>query len=85
MIEKDDWRLNFGKEPEFYKKYKWVLKKWSQTRDNSDHDHCEFCNAKFMDTEGPNILPQGWTDENETYWICEGCFEDFRKMYQWDI
>ena len=85
MIEKDDWRLEFGKNPDFYKKYKWSLQKWTQTREHWDHDHCEFCNSKFMDLEKPGILRQGWTDEEQTYWICQECFEDFKEKYKWNI
>ena len=84
-IEKDDWRLEFGKEPTFYSKFKWSRKKWARTRPNWDHDHCEFCWQKISDIDGENIQHEGWTNDEDTYWVCKSCFEDFKEMYQWDL
>jgi len=25
----------------------------------------------------------GWTDEEEYYWICNKCFNDFKNLYKW--
>ena len=83
MIEKDDWRLQ-GQEKElmgvtlYFKKYKASNKK-------SDHDHCEFCWQKFMEYDNPDIIYEGYTTENEYHWICEECYEDFKKMFQWNL
>lgn len=85
MVDKDDWRLSFGREISFYSQFTWSLKKWEITRPNWDHDHCEFCIHKITDLEIPNSLKEGWTDKDETYWICETCFADFKEMYQWKI
>lgn len=84
-IEENDWRLDFGKEPAFYRQFQWSLKVWSRTRPHWDHDHCEFCMAKISDLGGPDIQPEGWTDEEETYWVCKSCFDDFMEMYQWNL
>lgn len=47
----------------------------------SDHEHCEFCMAKFaMDNES---LKDGYCTLDGYHWICEQCFHDFRKMFQW--
>ena len=85
MIEEDDWRLSFGKPPSFYHQYVWSLKTWKCTRAHWDHDHCEFCKQKISDAEGPDIENEGWSHEQETYWVCSACFEDFREIYQWNL
>jgi hypothetical protein len=84
-IDKDDWRLNFGKEPSFYSQCKWSLKKWTRTRPHWDHDHCEFCWQKISDINRPNSTPEGWADDQEIYWVCKSCFEDFKEMYKWNL
>jgi hypothetical protein len=49
----------------------------------SDHEHCEFCGAKFMAGDGG--LHEGFTTENNYRWVCRPCFEDFRELFQWTI
>jgi len=41
------------------------------------YDHCEFCGAKFS-IKGEN-LKIGYTTEDYYYWICEGCYKDFKN------
>ena len=48
-----------------------------------DHDHCEFCGAKFSQIEGD--LHQGYTTDDQYSWICEVCFEDFQIEFEWSI
>jgi len=48
-----------------------------------DHDHCAFCWAKFMESDGPEILREGYTTDNEFHWVCPTCFEDFRRRFGW--
>src|SRR4051794_21017312 len=64
-----------------------------------DHDHCDFCWAKFMDTSRfdeewrkarPDVLDAGYTPAppNPGFgnaWICPQCFEDFRERFAWTI
>jgi hypothetical protein len=50
-----------------------------------DHDHCEFCFAKFASIDGPDILHEGWTTVDEYRWICDTCFQDFRDRFGWQI
>jgi hypothetical protein len=46
-----------------------------------DHDHCEFCSAKFsmMDAD----LHEGYVTEDGYRWICEPCFLDFAESFGW--
>ena len=38
-----------------------------------DHDHCEFCHAKFME-DAENTLHEGYTTADTAIWICSDCF-----------
>jgi hypothetical protein len=50
-----------------------------------DHDHCEFCWAKFMVEDHPETLHEGYSTLDEYRWICDQCFNDFREMFQWRV
>jgi hypothetical protein len=50
-----------------------------------DHDHCEFCGAKFMLAGDPEVMRRGYATEDEYRWICEPCFEDFKEMFRWRV
>ncbi len=57
-----------------------------------DHDHCDFCWAKFMAPEiadrNPEMLAAGYTiasEERSTFWICPSCFEDFKERFAWTV
>ena len=52
---------------------------------NWDHDHCEFCGAKFMQGDHPEVLHAGYATLDEQHWICEPCFDDFRGEFNWRI
>ena len=52
-------------------------------RNYSDHEHCEFCFAKFSEHSGD--LHSGFCTENQNYWICEECFNDLSSMFQWKV
>jgi hypothetical protein len=54
---------------------------WRQSRPHWDHDHCEFCGAKF--SAASDDLQEGWTTEDEYRWICDTCFSDFRERFGW--
>ena len=46
-----------------------------------EHDHCEFCSAKFSDDK--NDLHQGYCSLDKYYWICEKCYNDFKQYFDW--
>ena len=48
-----------------------------------DHDHCEFCWAKFMVEDLPEVLHEGYSTEDRSHWICPDCFNDFNAQFQW--
>jgi hypothetical protein len=81
MIADDDWRL-FGQE-NYLQGVTLYRRVWTQTRPHWDHDHCEFCFAKFM-AEGGDYA-EGYTTADEYHWICVPCFADFRARFGWQV
>jgi hypothetical protein len=82
-LEIYDWRLQGqqrylqGATLEF-RQYQTYSKTW-------DHDHCDFCGARFMVSTQIDALREGYTTTDQYYWICGECFEDFREMFQWVV
>jgi hypothetical protein len=78
-VSKDDWRLQ-GQQKYlqgarlFWSLYQIYRKDW-------DHDHCEFCGAKFC-LDASDCLKEGYCTEDRYRWICQPCFDDFREMFQ---
>ena len=85
MSEKEKIREHFGGSVSYYNPCIWTFKKWSMTRENWDHDHCEFCLQKITDLDISDSIKEGWTNQDEGLWICESCFEEFKETYQWKI
>ena len=52
---------------------------------NWDHDHCNFCWAKFMVEDYPDVLHEGYCTEDDYNWICPQCFNDFNAQFQWRV
>ncbi len=74
-----DWRLT-GQE-RYLSGVTLVRRQWRQSHPGWDHDHCEFCFAKF----GDERLREGWTTPDEYRWICDACFSDFKDQFNWNI
>ena len=83
MAEKDDWRLQ-GQERYLYGQVL-VRRAYRQyaTNPNWDHDHCQFCSAKFMLGDDPETLKSGYATTDDYRWICEACYQDFKEMFSW--
>jgi hypothetical protein len=56
---------------------------WKPTDPKNDHDHCEFCWAKFAAYDG--CLHAGYATEDYYRWVCETCFRDFKDRFQWRV
>ena len=52
---------------------------------NWDHDHCEFCGAKFCMKGHPGALLEGYATLDDYYWICSTCFEKHQPEYNWTV
>ena len=50
-----------------------------------DHDHCEFCWAKFAEWDGEGILKEGYNTQDARDWICPRCFADFKELFNWSV
>ena len=58
--ESDDWRLS-GASKEFLKHARLWRSRYAPATSANDHDHCEFCFAKFMVGGANESLDQGYT------------------------
>ncbi len=77
----DDWRRR-GQE-RFLKNVVLVRRSYRLYREGWDHDHCEFCWAKFSLGEGD--LNRGYSTEDEYRWVCESCVDNFKDEFGWTL
>ena len=73
-----DWRL-INQKNYLYQKH--LIKDYFRPEGNNDHEHCAFCWLKF----GLSYQPFGYCTLDRYYWICEECFRDFRKEFEWTV
>ena len=83
MPSPKDWR-RLGQD-RYLKGVTLYWKQYAQDREELDHDHCEFCGAKFMVSGGPEILTAGYATDDNYRWIGRQCFEDFRDEFEWTV
>jgi len=60
-------------------------RQYRKPRPDWDHDHCEFCWTKFMETSAPGDLSEGYATPGEKHWVCPKCFEDFKGRFGWTV
>ena len=82
MVEGDDWRLTGQERYLQGAAFRW--QRYASPRPDWDHDHCEFCRAKFMEADGPGVLREGYATA-EGRWVCAACFADFRGRFGWRV
>jgi hypothetical protein len=76
-----DWRLQ-GQE-RFLMKADLFHRIYRPYREGWDHDHCEFCCGKFSTIAGD--FNEGYATNDLHHWICGGCFNDFKGMFDWRL
>ena len=81
-IPDDDWRRR-GQE-NYLKGIQLELKDYFEYSPGWDHDHCEFCWAKFS-LINDDDLKKGYMSENGYRWICIECFDDFKEEFSWQV
>ncbi len=81
MLEKDDWRLS--DQQKYLSDETLYHRKWKAPNEDWDHEHCSFCWGKF--SESTDDLHEGYTTEDEYYWICPDCYNDFKEMFKWKV
>lgn len=82
MVSKDDWR-RMGQEKYLLGvqlKYIPHYKRFSETW---EHEHCCFCTQKISQLDGDAHSGYCTTDEKQSNWICEDCFDDFKVEFKW--
>jgi hypothetical protein len=77
-----DWRMT-GQDS-YLRGVKLFWRKYTRYSETWDHDHCEFCLAKFMVEDHPGVLHKGYSTEDQRYWVCKSCFEDFKERFEWE-
>lgn len=82
-VSDDDWRL-MGQERYLLARV-WTWKNYKNYRVGWDHDHCEFCGAKFMQGSTADTLHEGYVTGDDYHWVCAGCFEEFRVKFRWKV
>jgi len=83
VVDDSDWRLQ-GQEA-YLLGAALRRRRYAPPRADWDHDHCEFCSAKFMDADLPDALREGYATSDGYRWICDRCFEDFRARFGWSL
>lgn len=83
MREENDWRLT--NQLSYLGGAVLSRRVYSQPSERWDHDHCSFCWAKFMGKDAPEIQREGYATQDEYYWVCLTCFEDFRDLFDWKL
>ncbi len=85
MTDRNDWRLQ-GQETYLRGvELCWRTYRRYPRNPDWDHDHCEFCWAKFMVEDHPEVLHQGYCTLDDYRWICSECFSDFKEMFEWRV
>ena len=77
----DDWRRQ--NQQRFLGGRELTLRDYCPHRAGWDHDHCEFCGAKFSLAEGD--LHHGYVTVDGYHWVGEACFADFQEEMRWKV
>ena len=77
----DDWRRQ-GQE-RYLSGARLIRQPYRPYRQGWDHDHCEFCGAKF--SLDKSDLKEGYSTEDGYHWICTRCFQDFKEELGWRV
>jgi len=84
MSSDKDWRLT--NQLSYMKGATLSWRTWEAPSETWDHDHCQFCGARFSESTAADVERAGYmtADEHER-WVCKQCFEDFREMFEWRL
>jgi len=85
MVDPKDWRLQ-GQE-RYLKGAALARRRYERNASKAErnHDHCEFCGAKFMGEDMADVLHEGYCSADQYRWICVGCFNDFKEYFEWKV
>jgi hypothetical protein len=82
-VDPNDWRLSNG--GDYLEGLEFSLRQYTANRADSDHDHCELCMVKFVESPEPGSedLGEGYATQDSYRWVCASCFGVFKDHYQW--
>lgn len=82
-----DWRVDNARKT---RGFAFTWRSYVAPREDWDHDHCEGCNAKFAEFDGPGILHEGYASDARYKdrlgyfdWVCADCFRDLKDEMGW--
>ena len=78
---RDDWRI-MGQEGYLLDK-KLQYRRFDRNIVRDDFDQCEFCWACFDKDEMHPMM--AYYEPSGKYWICETCFHDFCRHFNWTV
>ena len=79
----DDWRLT--NQMQYLHRASLQWRTYANANPANDHDHCEFCFAKFMTSPENHGLCEGYATADAYRWICKPCYDDFRTLFDWQL
>jgi hypothetical protein len=77
----DDWRRQ-GQD-RYLTGVRLFAREYRPYRPQWEHDHCEFCGAKFSLNE-PD-LRSGYSTEDGYRWVSNDCFTNFKDEFNWQV
>jgi hypothetical protein len=83
MADEQDWRLL--NQESYLRGVRLQRKRYRAYSESWEHDHCSFCWATFSELDEPDELHEGYATEDDYYWICDTCYEDFKGRFQWEL
>jgi hypothetical protein len=91
-MDDEDWRLRGQEEFLLGAHLRWRTW-WSSRPPDSvgpwNHDHCDFCMARFSDHPWEGDVPPtrlaGYTTHDGRFWVCPDCLADFKVPFGWVI
>jgi hypothetical protein len=81
MTDENDWRLTANHER--LRGATLSRRRYEAPSASWEHDHCEFCWAKFMQRNGDGIQAAGYFHAGSKTWICDRCLDEFRDRFDW--
>lgn len=82
MNSNEDWRL-FREQERYLTGAHLIYHLYEPHNPSNDHDHCEFCMAKFG--KGDADLKIGYSTLNNEIWICPKCYNGFKDRFGWKL
>ncbi len=83
MSTSNDWRLT--NQERYLRGVTLVRQRYAPANPENDHDHCEFCFAKFMVSGEDGSLLEGYSTLDRQRWVCSECFNDFSSRFAWRV